>query len=481
MVSNQWIKLLVVFFSFLSLSFGQGKTNSEALLEVGNFANRIDKQYIQRGIKIVSYNIRWRGGDDLKKLIELFKTDKEIGNASIIGLQEVDRKKKRTRNENTIRKMAQSLNMSYVWAAPPNPKGKERNEEETGVAILSALPLSDITRIILPNEGPDGRRRVAIGATVEIGELKIRVYSVHAETRLKSDEKLEQIQEPISDLDKNYKEIDGAIILGDFNTIFPEEVENTNRLFLKNKFNTPFSEKQTTWTQFFIELKLDWIWLRGFQPTEFGINKQISLSDHFPLWVMVDFFQPQAQITSLPKPQNENLRKELLKMAKEDQDVRKNFEGENINNVKLIEKMNSVDLKTTKRLKEIVAKYGWLTAELVGKDGAEAALLILQHSPDWDFQKEMLPFVEASAKRGEIHAHNYTLLVDRVRVHFGQKQLYGTQLSIKDGKLILDPIEDEEHVDDRRKALGLSPLEEYLKIIEELYKLPVERKPKTNR
>lgn len=284
---GQWIKLLVVFVLFSSVSFGQSKTGDGVLLEAGNFANKTDKQNIQSEIKIVSYNMRWRGGDDLKKLIELFKTDNEIGGASIIGLQEVDRNKKRTGNENTIKAMAQSLNMNYVWAAPPNTKGKERNEEETGVAILSPFPLSDVTRIVLPNEGPNGRRRVAIGATVSVGKVKIRVYSVHAETRIKSDEKLRQIQEPIADLEKNHKEVDGAIILGDFNTIFPAEIEGTNRLFLENKFNTPFFEKQTTWMQFLIELKLDWIWLRDIQSKEYGINKRITFSDHFPLWVKV--------------------------------------------------------------------------------------------------------------------------------------------------------------------------------------------------
>ncbi|MDQ3820805.1 MAG: hypothetical protein M3362_24395 [Acidobacteriota bacterium] len=61
-------------------------------------------------IKIISYNIRWRG-DDLRKLIELFKTDKEIGGAAILGLQEVDRNKKRTLKVNTARLMAEELGM----------------------------------------------------------------------------------------------------------------------------------------------------------------------------------------------------------------------------------------------------------------------------------------------------------------------------------------------------------------------------------
>ena len=139
------------------------------LLETGKAAKLQNAAASPASIKIVSYNIRWRGGEDLRKLIELFKTDKQIGGASVIGLQEVDRNKKRTGNVNTARLMAEELGMYYAWAAPPPPppakdKDKEPPEEETGVCILSAYPLTDVVRIVLPNEGPQGRRPAAIGA-----------------------------------------------------------------------------------------------------------------------------------------------------------------------------------------------------------------------------------------------------------------------------------------------------------------------------
>ncbi len=70
-------------------------------------------------IKIVSYNIRWRGGDELRALIEVLRDDTEIGGAAIIGLQEVDRNKERTDCINTARMMAETLGMYYAWAAPP--------------------------------------------------------------------------------------------------------------------------------------------------------------------------------------------------------------------------------------------------------------------------------------------------------------------------------------------------------------------------
>src|SRR5918992_2432450 len=152
-------------------------------------------------IKVVSYNIRWRSGDELKALTKLLREDPEIGSAAILGLQEVDRKKKRSRHSNVAKIMADELGMHYAWAAPPTAKSDD--EEETGVAILSVYPLSDVKRFVLPHPGPNGRRRAAIGATVELGNetgQKWRVYSIHAETRVSLDKKMEQYKAPLEDL-----------------------------------------------------------------------------------------------------------------------------------------------------------------------------------------------------------------------------------------------------------------------------------------
>src|SRR5215203_3453347 len=150
------------------------------LLEVGGEHAPAKPGDAPAELKIVSYNIRYRAGDELKQLITLLKEDPEIGGAHVIGLQEVDRNRKRTGNVNTARQLADALGMRYAWAAPPD--ADEDGEEETGVAILSAFPMSDVTRILLTHEGPDGRRRVAVGATLHVGTQAVRVYSVHAET-----------------------------------------------------------------------------------------------------------------------------------------------------------------------------------------------------------------------------------------------------------------------------------------------------------
>lgn len=264
----------------------QGTSHQEGgLLETGR-ASKIQAVAAETGeIKIVSYNIRWRGGDDLRRLINLLRDDEEIGRASIIGLQEVDRNKKRTANLNTAREIAEGLGMYYVWAAPPTVK--EGQEEETGVAIFSPYPLTNVVRLVLPNEGPGRRRRAAVGATVHVGKAAVRVYSVHAETRIKMEKKMEQLRATLDDL-QHHPKIERAIVLGDFNTIKEKDVKGARKLFADAGFTTPIPDDDSTFKAVLIlKLKLDWIWLRGLEATGSGIVRRIGLSDHWPLWVKV--------------------------------------------------------------------------------------------------------------------------------------------------------------------------------------------------
>ena len=53
-------------------------------------------------------------------MIKLLKDDPEIGGASILALQEVDRRKKRSGNNNTAKMIADELGLHYAWAAPPS-------------------------------------------------------------------------------------------------------------------------------------------------------------------------------------------------------------------------------------------------------------------------------------------------------------------------------------------------------------------------
>src|ERR1700682_6255 len=50
---------------------------------------------------------------------------------------------------------------------------------DTGVALLSHLPLQDVTRIDLPWHECAWRPRLAMGATVSYGSGKLRLFNAH--------------------------------------------------------------------------------------------------------------------------------------------------------------------------------------------------------------------------------------------------------------------------------------------------------------
>ncbi|MEJ7578770.1 MAG: hypothetical protein WKF74_17375, partial [Pyrinomonadaceae bacterium] len=54
------------------------QTDDERLLETGRHAKLISNSRTPDEIKIVCYNIRYRGGDELRELIELLRADAEL-------------------------------------------------------------------------------------------------------------------------------------------------------------------------------------------------------------------------------------------------------------------------------------------------------------------------------------------------------------------------------------------------------------------
>ena len=161
----------------------------------------------------------------------------------------------------------------------------------------------------------------------------------------------------------------------------------------------------------------------------------------------------------------EDLKTKLLAMAEDDLRVRAElvasgelFEGYD-------ERMAAVHRKNAECLDGLIDEFGWPGNSLVGRDGAEAAWLVLQHaigSPE--SQRRCLPILKKAAEADEIPASQFACLEDRIRVFEGRPQRYGTQFDWDgDGVLSPHPIEDPKRVDERRATVGLEPLAERIK------------------
>ncbi|HEY7864045.1 MAG TPA: DUF6624 domain-containing protein [Thermoanaerobaculia bacterium] len=159
---------------------------------------------------------------------------------------------------------------------------------------------------------------------------------------------------------------------------------------------------------------------------------------------------------------DELLRDELIEMRAEDWRVRAElavdgslYDGYN-------PRMEEIHRRNAARLSAILDEHGWPGISLVGQDGAEAAWLIAQHAISVpDLQRRALWFLREASARGEAKAEHWARLEDRVRVHEGRAQLFGTQFDWDEQGLMSPlPIEDVPGVEARRRAVGLPPLGE---------------------
>jgi hypothetical protein len=167
-----------------------------------------------------------------------------------------------------------------------------------------------------------------------------------------------------------------------------------------------------------------------------------------------------------PPKKDDKLREELLRRMQADQEARKPFLSNSA-----FKRLKEIDHDNAERMKEIIKQIGWPGNSLVGKDGANAAWLLVQHADhDPQFQKRCLELLQAAVKKGEATGQELAYLTDRVRVGEKKKQFYGTQFRLVKGKLEPLPIEDEANVDKRRKEVGLESLDDYLKSAEEFLK-----------
>ena len=161
------------------------------------------------------------------------------------------------------------------------------------------------------------------------------------------------------------------------------------------------------------------------------------------------------------------LRDELLSMLAEDQAVRTGIPlpGDSRTSEELLDDMGNVDGRNSRRMAEILDEHGWPGWSLVGEDGAEAAWALIQHADlRIELQERGLAYLRGAVAAGDASPGDLAYLIDRVLVAHDRPQVYGTQLGGgPNGELVpRTPIEDEASVDQRRAAVGLQPLAEYM-------------------
>jgi len=195
----------------------------------------------------------------------------------------------------------------------------------------------------------------------------------------------------------------------------------------------------------------------------------LSIAASIPLladqpWVPADPAVACASAT------DKNLCADLLAIRDRDQ-VARHDEVNHPDDKSLSATTAQVDRENLARLEKILAEHGWPGRSLVGIQAAGGAWTVLQHA-DLAAQKKYMPLMRKAADAGELEWALLATTIDRIAVREGKPQTYGTQFHEVGGELVPEPIEDEAHVDERRKRVGLGPLAEYTAMLKQVYARP---------
>lgn len=224
----------------------------------------------------------------------------------VLALQEADKRTQRAGGHHVARELAEELGMSWIHLPAGIPRGQKpkarqwwldfeepiglHDPGDTGVALLSRLPVGEVTRIDLPWKECPWRPRLAMAATITVGtpgsagERKLRVVNAHVDPHAAVGGQLEQLEVLIGEAEA----FNGpTLILGDFNTLSKRKAVETRNLLESHGYSTPFRTGTPTWRGAGIRLHADWIFYRGLEITRWGVARPLNVSDHWPIWAEV--------------------------------------------------------------------------------------------------------------------------------------------------------------------------------------------------
>lgn len=294
-------------------------------IEIGNREAALDPSADRSSLVLASYNIRYGVGQrlissgvfrkvgvnvprrraeavaqNIKTAARAFAENALLPRPDILALQEADKETARAGRQHVAAKLAHELHVPYVHAAAGIPRGVKPEQREwwlnfeeqiglfdpgdTGVALLSRIPLTEITRIDLPWRKCAWRPRLAVGATIELAGQKLRLFNVHIDPHGPIDNQHEQLELVLRHADETSGP---TVILGDFNTLSKQKAVETRRFMESRGYTTPFVTGTPTWRGAGLRYHADWIFVRGLLSKRCGVAKPLNVSDHWPIWAEI--------------------------------------------------------------------------------------------------------------------------------------------------------------------------------------------------
>ncbi len=230
-----------------------------------------------------------------------FSRGQLLPRVDILALQEADKRTKRAGGLHVASELAMQLNLNWVHLPSGLPRGippQQRqwwlNFEEqiglndsgdTGVAMLSRLPLEDVTRIDLPWHDCLWRPRLAMSATVAIGSKQVRIFNAHVDPHPQADGQLRQLETMMNQADTSTLP---TVVVGDFNTLSDQKCIETRNFLEARGYSTPMPTGTATWRGAGLRYHADWFFVRGLKVNRWGVARLLNVSDHWPIWAEID-------------------------------------------------------------------------------------------------------------------------------------------------------------------------------------------------
>ncbi len=308
----------------ISAPFPDVSTQPDKGIEIGD--RESDGQIHDRSsVVLASYNIRYGVGSrlissgllrkiginpprlraeavalNLKTAARVFSDNGLLPRPDILALQEADKATGRAGGQHVAARLSLDLGMPFVHVGAGIPRGIKPEQREwwlnfeeqiglhdpgdTGVALLSRLPLSEIERIDLPWHKCAWRPRLAMGVTIELEDQRVRLFNVHVDPHGPLDNQHQQVE---AVLERAEQFRGPRVILGDFNTLSKEKAVEIRRLMESRNYSTPFPTGTTTWRGAGLRFHADWIFTNGLSVGRWGVVKPLNVSDHWPIWAEI--------------------------------------------------------------------------------------------------------------------------------------------------------------------------------------------------
>ncbi|MDR3643247.1 MAG: endonuclease/exonuclease/phosphatase family protein [Candidatus Doudnabacteria bacterium] len=245
-------------------------------------------------IRLVSFNVH--SGRNTREIAQVFVRDKNLSKADIILLQEIEfhQVEKICRAES----IARHLGFHFVYE-PARQLGASATH---GLAILSRYPIKKALPIRLPEFRLlfKLQTRIALVAGIKISGINITVCNIHLDTRLNPKQRMRQLNACLTQLKEDYGQ--NIIIGGDFNTIpfrtaaggipifYSNQAKHLHKNMIDMGFNHFCEPLGFTMTSGFLRMRLDHIYTDRLPIAKCGVEKNIHVSDHKPLWADIEIF-----------------------------------------------------------------------------------------------------------------------------------------------------------------------------------------------